>query len=56
MPGWNEDITQIQQFDELPVNAQNYLKAIEKYTGLPITIFSVGPDRTQTIALKAFFK
>ncbi|MDD3126137.1 MAG: adenylosuccinate synthase [Candidatus Izemoplasmatales bacterium] len=56
LPGWKENITNIHRFDELPINAQNYLKAIENYTGLPIAIFSIGPDRTQTIALKAFFK
>lgn len=56
LPGWQEDITLVHRFEELPVNAQNYLIAIERYTGIKIAIFSVGPDRTQTIALKEFFK
>ncbi len=50
--GWEEDITGVTSFDELPTNAQNYLKTIEKLTGLPVKIFSVGPDRTQTILLE----
>ena len=54
-PGWNEDITQIKTYDELPLNCKNYLKAIEKHTGVNVTIFSVGPDRTQTVMLKNIF-
>ncbi len=50
--GWKEDITSVTSFDELPKNAQNYLKTIEKLVGVPIKIFSVGPDRTQTILLE----
>lgn len=49
--GWKEDITKVTSFDELPLNAQNYLKTIEKLTGIPVKVFSVGPDRTQTILL-----
>ena len=56
LPGWNEDITGVQSFDELPKNAKNYLRTIEKLTGVPITLFSVGPDRTQTVVLKQIFE
>lgn len=56
LPGWNEDITDVQSFDELPQNAKNYLQTIEKHTGVPITLFSVGPDRTQTVVLKQIFE
>ena len=56
LPGWNEDITGVQSFDELPQNAKNYLRTIEKLTGVPITLFSVGPDRTQTVVLKQIFE
>ncbi len=49
--GWKEDITKVKSFEELPTNAQNYLKTIEKLTGVPVKVFSVGPDRTQTILL-----
>ncbi|MGM9970542.1 MAG: adenylosuccinate synthase [Anaeroplasma sp.] len=55
MPGWNEDITNVTSFDALPVNAQNYIKKIEELTKTEIVIFSVGPDRKQTIKLKEFF-
>lgn len=52
MPGWIEDITQVTSFEELPVNCQNYLKRISELVHCPIAMFSVGPDREQTIILK----
>ncbi len=55
MPGWNEDITNVRSFDELPVNAQNYLKKVEELTNTKVAIFSVGPDRLQTIVLHEIF-
>lgn len=55
MPGWKEDITNVTSFEELPINAQNYLKKIEELTKTEIVLFSVGPDRKQTIKLKDFF-
>ena len=51
MPTWNEDISEIKNFDALPENAKFYLKKIEELTGVKISIVSVGPDRTQTIEL-----
>lgn len=51
VPGWTEDITQVGSFEELPVNCQNYLRKIEELVGVRISIFSVGPDRSQTIML-----
>ncbi len=56
MPGWDEDITKVTSFEELPVNAQNYIRKIEELTKSEVVIFSVGPDRLQTIRLKDFFK
>ena len=55
LPGWQEDITQVKSFKELPKNAQNYLKFIEQVTNLEVAIFSVGPDRSQTVTLKELF-
>lgn len=55
MPGWQEDITKVKSFDELPVNCQNYIRRIEELVKCPVTIFSVGPDREQTIVLKEVF-
>ncbi len=55
LPGWDEDITNVTSFEELPQNAKNYLRKIEEITKTEIAIFSVGPDRKQTIVLKEIF-
>jgi len=55
MPGWHEDITQIQSFDQLPQNTKNYLNKISELTKVELGMFSVGPDRKQTIFVKALF-
>ena len=55
MPGWKEDITGVRSFDQLPVAAQNYLRRIEELIGANIAIFSVGPDREQTVLMKELF-
>lgn len=47
--GWNEDITQIKEYDKLPKNAKKYLERLETLLECPISIVSVGPDRHQTI-------
>ena len=46
--GWSEDITAINNFEDLPVNAQNYIRKIEQLVNVPAAIFSVGPNRDQT--------
>lgn len=54
MPGWSEDICKVKTFDELPSNLKTYISFIEKETGVPITIVSVGPNRDQTIIREGF--
>ena len=51
LPGWDEDITNITKFDDLPENAKNYLKRIEELTDTPLATVSVGPDLEQTMIL-----
>ncbi|WP_430868150.1 adenylosuccinate synthase [Demequina aurantiaca] len=48
-PGWTEDISACRSFDELPANAQNYVRALEAMSGCRISSIGVGPDREQTI-------
>lgn len=55
LPGWNEDITQVKSFEELPENAKNYIRKLEELLNVPVVIFSVGPDKTQTIVRKEIF-
>ncbi|GFM36434.1 adenylosuccinate synthase [Desulfovibrio psychrotolerans] len=49
MPGWEEDITGITEWDKLPEACRNYVLRIEERTGVRVSIISVGPERDQTI-------
>ena len=49
LPGWKEDLTDMTNLDEFPVNFNNYISYLEKALNTPIKIVSVGPDRKQTI-------
>ncbi len=47
--GWSEDISKARSFDELPANAQNYVKMIEEAAEAPVKWIGVGPERDATI-------
>lgn len=47
--GWDDSINDARSYDELPENAKIYLKKIEEFTGVKISIVSVGPKRDQTM-------
>ena len=51
LPGWNEDISNAGDMDQLPGRTRDYLERIEEITGVPLSIVSVGPRREQTIEL-----
>lgn len=51
-PGWKESTAGVKTFEELPKNAQSYLRRLEVLAGAPIAIISTGPDRLETIVLK----
>lgn len=55
LPGWQSDTTKATTFDELPPNAQHYVKRLEELTGVPIKIIAVGPERSQTIIREDLF-
>ncbi|PAD34849.1 MULTISPECIES: adenylosuccinate synthase [Terribacillus] len=55
LPGWTEDITGVRNLSELPANARHYLERISQLTGIPLSIFSVGPDRTQTNEVRSVY-
>lgn len=52
LPGWAEDITGCRTLDELPIEAQNYVRRVSELVGVKISTFSVGPDRNQTNILE----
>jgi adenylosuccinate synthase len=46
---WTDDLTGMREYNELPETLKSYVEYIEEKVGIPITIVSVGPDRTQTL-------
>jgi len=55
LDGWHEDITKVDNFDDLPENAKKYVARIEELIDVNIDLVSVGPNRTQTIIRKNIF-
>ncbi len=49
MPGWWEDISKARTFEDLPVNARNYVLRIEELAGARVSCIGVGPGRDETI-------
>jgi len=49
MPGWEEDISKVRHFAELPKTAQDYVLEIERLIQCPVRYVSVGPDREALI-------
>jgi len=48
-PGWNEDISEMRNIDELPSSFANYISYLEQNLNNPISVISTGPHRNQTI-------
>ncbi|GAB6192375.1 adenylosuccinate synthase [Desulfocastanea catecholica] len=51
LEGWQEDIENVREYDDLPIQAKEYIRRIEDFTGVPANIVSVGPDREETLLL-----
>jgi adenylosuccinate synthase len=49
LPGWDKDLTGLSDISELPSELNNYITYLEEELEVPITVVSVGPDRTQTL-------
>ena len=49
--GWEEDLTRVRKWKDLPANARKYLKRIEQLIEVPIRLVSIGSKRDQTIFL-----
>jgi adenylosuccinate synthase len=49
VPGWKTDISECTEPDQLPKAAQDYVRLIEKQTGVPVSIIGVGPGRRQYV-------
>ncbi|MBT4120301.1 MAG: adenylosuccinate synthase [Candidatus Peribacter sp.] len=49
LPGWKSSTAGLTSFEELPENAQKYIKRIEEETGVPATFIGTGPGREEMI-------
>lgn len=49
LPGWEDDLTGVRQWADLPAAARNYVRFLGEQTGVPVRTVSVGPERKQTI-------
>jgi adenylosuccinate synthase len=53
LPGWDEDISKARDFEDLPANAQSYVRRLEELSGAPISAIGVGQDRNATIQVRS---
>ncbi len=51
LPGWETSTEEVRAFDQLPINAQKYVRRIEELLNSTVKIISVGPKREQTFTL-----
>ena len=49
LPGWNEDLTRVRRWADLPLAAREYIQAISDLAGVPVRLVSVGPERSQLV-------
>ncbi|CEN55881.1 adenylosuccinate synthase [Candidatus Methylopumilus turicensis] len=52
LPGWTENTFGVNRWEDLPLNARNYLKRLESLCEVPVDIVSTGPERDETIVLR----
>jgi adenylosuccinate synthase len=52
LPGWSEDISKARKLSDLPINAQGYIKFLEKISGAPMSAIGIGPGRDETIQIR----
>jgi adenylosuccinate synthase len=56
LPGWKENISKAKTVADLPKNAQEYVKFLEKISGAPMSAIGVGPGRDETIVVRDLIK
>ncbi|MTI46231.1 MAG: adenylosuccinate synthase [Firmicutes bacterium] len=56
LDGWSdEEMTNVEKYEDLPQTAKNYLKRIEELSGVKVSIASVGPKRSETLIIEEIF-
>jgi len=49
LPGWDEPLSHLRRFEDLPANARRYVEHVERLVSVPVEVLSVGPGRDETI-------
>jgi adenylosuccinate synthase len=49
MPGWAEPLSSARSLADLPAAARHYVQRIEELTEVPVSLISVGPERSQIV-------
>ncbi|TXT25105.1 MAG: adenylosuccinate synthase [Gallionellaceae bacterium] len=52
MPGWSGSTVGAKRYEDLPLEARNYLQRMAEICGVPVDMVSTGPDRDETIVLR----
>jgi len=55
-PGWLSETTAANTLEDLPTNARRYLERVAELAERPISLITVGPERTRTIVLDPIFR
>jgi adenylosuccinate synthase len=55
LPGWLAPTTEVRNFDDLPAQAQAFVRRVEQLLGTPVDLISVGPSREQAIIVNPIF-
>ena len=55
LPGWDAPVSGVRAFDDLPPQAQLYVRRVERLLGVPVDLISVGPEREQAIIVNPIF-
>ncbi len=51
LAGWNEDLTQISEYENLPLTFKNYKKFVENYLKTPVSMISTGAERNKILKI-----
>ncbi|WP_261554563.1 adenylosuccinate synthase [Frankia tisae] len=51
LPGWQEDLSDVRKYADLPATAKDYIRALEDLSGAPVSAIGVGPGRDQTLVI-----
>jgi adenylosuccinate synthase len=52
LPGWSEELADARELEDLPKEAQQYVRFLEEVGGVPVSMIGVGPAREQTVPVR----